>query len=256
MKNVRKKKEFDYSEMTAIEVYELVCDKTIKRFPYGFVTKDNMKEIIREVILNRLNLGREEICNELNRQYLTKYHLGGARKAFKYNIFNLITYCFPEMKIKYWELKKAESGFWEKYQNRLEYMRWLVKKHNINVKSIDDLSKINAELIDSNHGSKARIYSNGIYELILMVAEVEVKEWQVIKMAKWTEEKAICAVKWLIEEKLKWTKEEVINNITVQIFYDNDLGGLLSKYCGNSPLKALQIAYPGEYTNLKHERIS
>ena len=59
-----------------------------------------------------------------------------------------------------------------------------------------------------------------------------------------------------IEEKLKWTKEEVINNITVQIFYDNDLGGLLSKYCGNSPLKALQIAYPGEYTNLKHERIS
>lgn len=252
VKTRKKSSKIDYLDMTPIEVYEYLLDKRLLKFPNNFVTKENMKEIIREVLLNRQKLTREEICDKVNRDYLKKYKLGGARRAFNNNIYELITYCFPEMKIEYWEMNKTENGFWLNAENRLKYIQWLVKKENIDVKSIDDLKKLTSRKITHNHGSKALKYSGGVYELVLMVAEVDVKEWQLVKTSVWTEEKAIKAVKWLIEERLKWTKEEVIENISVKIFYENDLGGLLTKYCDHSPLKALQIAYPGEYTSLKN----
>ena len=79
-------------------------------------------------------------------------------------------------------------------------------------------------------------------------------EWDTIKVGAWSKEKVIIAVRWLIEEKLKWSYEEVYNNISASIFYKNNLGGMLSKFCNNSPLIALQIAYPGKYTSLKNKK--
>ena len=247
-------KKLDYSKLSPIEVYGYVEAGVISRFPNNYITKENMRKIIREVILNRLKLTREDICEKVNYTFLRKYYLGGSKIAFNSNVYNLITYCFPEFDIKYWELNKVENGFWEKEDNRREYMLWLAKKENIDTKSIDDLKRINARLINSNFGSKALKFGGGVYQLVLLIAEVDIKEWQLIKISCWDEEKVKDAVKWMIEEKLKWTHEDVVNNISAKVFYDNDLGGLLSKFCYHSPIKALKIAYPGEYTKVRKSK--
>jgi len=250
----RKSSELDYTKLSSIDVYNYVVAGKLLKFPNGFVTPSNMKEILREVILNRLKFTREDICQKLSYSYLKKIHLGGSRKAFDTNIFKLITYCFPEMNIKYWELNKVQNSFWENENNRKEFMLWLAEKESIDVTSIDSLKKIDARLIQKYGGSKPLKFGGGLYSLILLIAKVEVKEWQVIKMRVWTEAKVKAAVKWLVEEQLKWTHEDVVNKISAKIFYEYDLGGLLSKYCDHSPIRALQVAYPGEYTKVRNSR--
>lgn len=249
-----KNRSIDTTFLTPLEVYSLVESGNLKKFPNGYVTKDSMKEILRYVILERLHMSRNDICHKLSYPFLRKYKLGGSKRAFNCSIFSLITYCFPEFDIRYWELNKVEDGFWSKEENRKEYMLWLANKEKICLNSIHDLQKINAKLIQKYGGSKAIKFGGGVYELIRLVAEIDVKEWQVIKMPVWTENKVKMAVKWLIEERLKWDKQQVINSISATVFYDNDLGGMLKRYCNHSPLKALQIAYPGEYTKVKNSR--
>ena len=75
-----------------------------------------------------------------------------------------------------------------------------------------------------------------------------------MKTSTWTDEKVTEAVKWLIEEKLKWSEEDVINKMSASVFREYNLDGMLQKHCNHSPLKALQIAYPGKYTSLKNVR--
>lgn len=239
--------------LSPLEVYQLVLDGTLKRFPYGYVSAPNMKEILRYVVLEKLDMSREDICKKLSYVLLRKYKLGGSRLAFDASIFKLITYCFPELDVRYWELNKVEDTFWEKEQNRKEFMLWVAEKENIHLDSLTDLRKFDVELIQKYGGNRARKVA-GIYDLITLVAETDVKEWQVIKMPVWTEEKVKASVRWLIEEKLCWTKKQVENDFSSKVFYDNDLGGMLKNYCNNSPTKALRLAYPNEKFNLKNSK--
>lgn len=236
-----------------IEIYDFVIDGTLNMFPNYYVTKENMKPVLREVLLNREGLKREDIC-KINYRYLSKYRLSGAKIAFNGSIFELLDYCFPEMKIKKWEANRVTDDFWKSKKNQKEYMKWLIKKEKINPSIIGDLRRIDSRMIDSNCGRKAREYAGGVFNLILLIAKVDVKEWEVMKMFHWNDEKAISAIKWLIEEKLKWSYEQVVNNISVKVFADNGLDGLLRIHFKHSPLKALQLAYPGEYTKVKNSR--
>lgn len=240
-------------KLTTMEVYDYVINDIIPRFPAGFVTKENMRILIREVILNKEKLTREEICKNMSFKYLKQFRLAGSNKVFDTNIFKLVSYCFPELKIKYWELNKVEDGFWMQEKNRKEYMQWLIKKENIDPYKICDLRKITAALIDKNHGRRAREY--GVYNLILLVAKVEIKEWQVVNVSRWTAEKAIVAIKWLIEEKLKWSAEETASMLTSKQFFDYGLGGLYSNFFKHSIIKALNLAYPKKFKKIGNSKI-
>ena len=166
----------------------------------------------------------------------------------------MISECFPEMNIKPWELNKIQNGFWVEKQTQKEFMQWVVEKEKIDVKSIESLRRIDAKLVEKYGGSKPLVHGGGLYNLILLIAKVEVKEWQVIKMREWKAEKAIEAVKWLIEEKLKWSDEEIETNLSIKVFDDNYLGGMLQRFCNNSPARALELAYPNKKFELKNRR--
>lgn len=56
------------------------------------------------------------------------------------------------------------------------------------------------------------------------------------------------AVRWLIEKKLKWDKTKVCSNINVEVFKRNGLGGLIQNYFNNNVYKAIENAYPGQYS--------
>lgn len=250
-KRLRKLPVLDFTNFTPVEVYDYLVSGKILKFPNGFVTPDNMREIIREVILMRQKLTRNEICNNISVKYLRKYNLGGAVKVFHTNIFELVNYCFDEMDIKPWELNKLENGFWQNNQNRKEFLLWIAKKEKIDLKSIDDLKKINAKLIRKYGGSRILKCKGGIFENIKLVAKIDIKQWQVMKNVVWNDEKVKEAVRWLIEEKLNWSHDEVVEKLSVKTFRDNNLGGMLCKYCNNSPIRALYIAYPGEYSRVR-----
>ncbi len=232
---------------TPIEVYSAVVKGKIKKFPNDYMTQDIAKELITHVVINQLNFKRRDICKKLNLKLLSDHKLGGVRTQFDNSIFCIIDYVFPEMKIKQWELNKVHPDFWKVQSNRNEFILWVAAQENLNIKKIEYAKLINTPLILKKHGSNAVKEAGGLHILINEAVGNIFKEWQFVKINSWNEQKIVEAVEWLIVEKKNWSHKDVCNELTAQTFYDNDLGGMLSKGCENSPIIALEKWKPGEY---------
>ncbi|MEG1705728.1 MAG: hypothetical protein RR290_04065 [Clostridia bacterium] len=240
-------------DLDVFEVYNRVTTGVFLRFPNNYMDKNIAKILVRSIIIDKLHFTRKDICEKFNFEILKKYHLGGTSKYFD-SIFDGVDYMFNDLyldnPIMEWELHKVYPKFWEDIQNRIRYINWVAEKENIDIFDIKEAKKITAVIISKKYrGSKAMKAAGGLHRLIMDVPGVKYKEWQFIKISNWTEEKVIIATRWLVEEVLQWNHEKVANDISAKIFYDNNLRGMLSNFCENSPAKALKIAYPGAYTN-------
>ena len=58
---------------------------------------------------------------------------------------------------------------------------------------------------------------------------------------------AIKVTKWLIEEKLKLTDEEIKEQLSVNLFRDNSLCGMLRSCFDDSPYKVINSTYPNKF---------
>lgn len=248
-------KKIDFYLLDPISVWNAVRSGELNKFPNHYLDKNISKQLIRVLVLEELHLSREEIL-KINFNFLRKYKLGGTRKFISNKIFNVLNFCFPELKINEWELPNVPNGFWKNEKNRTKFVKWVAKKEKIDLSNINDIRKFSSKTFNKYGGSHALTYSGSLYNLLKPAVDknLDFHEWNLVKVYLWNEEKTIEAVHWLIEEKLKWSDEEVYNNISASIFYKYDLGGMLSKFCNNSPLMALQIAYPGKYTSLKNRK--
>ncbi len=246
--NNKYKRKTDYwMKCKPIVVYNAVVNGELKKFPNNYMTKEIAKILVTHVVVGQLKFTRKDVCKKLNFSILSEHHLGGVRRLFDDCLYSMINYVFKEENIVEWELNKVAPKFWEIEANRIRFVQWIAKKEKLDIKKISDARKINAALIENYGGSKMLQKSDGLHSVIIQASGNMYKEWQFIKINTWTDEKVIEAVKWLIEEKLKWNSEDVCDNLTADTFYDNDLGGLLSKTCSNSPIKALEKTYPGKY---------
>ncbi|MBR5227391.1 MAG: DUF4046 domain-containing protein [Clostridia bacterium] len=249
---MKRYKKRDYSKLTTIDVYNLVCEGTLKVFPNNYLDKEKARKLVRHVILDKLHMSRKEICEQVNLPFLSKYKLGGVKNLFEGQAYNILSYSFSEMEIKPWELSKVHPDFWKSQDNQKMFMQWLVNKENIDTTNVEEIRKINAKLVYKYAGSKPLVFSGGLFNLIKLVTGDSIKEWELVKINKWDEQKAIEAVKWMIEEKLKWSDEEIYEKLQAKTFYENNLGGLLSKFCNHSPYTAINLAYPGKFERLKN----
>ena len=246
--NRRYKRKGDYwIKQQPLDVYFAIVKGKLKKFPRNYMTKEIAKTLVTYVVITELKFSRGDICKKLNFPLLSEHHLGGVRKLFEDCLYSTINYVFEDEKILEWELNKVPPKFWESKENRVRFILWLAKKEGLDITKIEDAKKIKTNLIRYHGGSKILKKSKGLHSIINEAVGNLYKEWQFVKINTWTDEKVLEAIKWLIEEKLKWNEEQVCNNLIAKTFYDNDLGGLLSKTCGNSPIVALERAYPGKY---------
>ena len=91
-------------------------------------------------------------------------------------------------------------------------------------------------------------FNHSPYELLNYIYPGEYKPWELSNapVNTWTEETAVEALKWLIEEKLMWSREEVIKSYSKKTLIDNGLKSIMYLF-DNSPYNALNAAYPGDY---------
>lgn len=239
----------DTTTLSAVETYLLIQKGVLKRFPAGFLDKYNCREIVRWLCLDHYKMNREEICH-IPQKFFSDNSISSFKKIFN-NLPEMICFSFPEMNIKEWETSRVPDGFWNEKQNQKEFIEWIAEKEKLDLNDMTDVSKITADVIGRYGGSKARRIVGGTYELISSATGNKFQEWEILKMDIWTEKKAICAIKWLIEERLKWSDEQIEESLTAAVFRRNNLGGMLRRYCNNNPVKALEIAYPGKFTYCK-----
>ena len=243
----------NYDELSVYEVYEALREGEIKCFPNGYLDEDVSRDLLRYVMLEEDKLTRSQICSTNFLEYTKKKKLRTVLKRFN-TLHELVSFCFPELKIKPWELKKVEDGFWKDKNNRLKALLWLVNKEQIDLEDLNQIKRINAQLLHKYFGSRILKYSNNsLFELLDLYYEGKYKEWEIInKMGTWTDEKIIEAMHWMIDEKLKWTREDVCNNISIEVFKKFGLESMLSHRCRHCILIALKLAYP-EYGYTKQD---
>ena len=88
------------------------------------------------------------------------------------------------------------------------------------------------------------------YEIINNTYPNKFKEWEFkfVPQGYWkNKENGIKATKWLIEEKLKLSDEELKEQLSVNLFIDNGLWGMLLHCFNGSPYEAINNVYPDKF---------
>lgn len=236
----------DYILMNPIEIYKLVADGELKKFPNNYLDKNTIKVIFRHIVLNVYGYSRKDVIEKVDKKFMQENFLGGAKKFFELSVGRLIIYCFPEWDIRLWEFKQVPKGFWENEENRMAFVIWVAERENVDINTRDGLRAITASVINKYAGGKPMSYAGGLYELLNSVACNKYKKWEITKMSSWSREEVILATKWLIEEKLQLNPEEICG-LKVADFARHNLDGMLNKACSHSVFRALEMTYPGQY---------
>lgn len=233
---MNKRKKYNWFDMDPISVWIIVRKgKLLKTFPNNYLDKEKCRILIRHLALNELFLDKEQILS-INQSLLSKYQLGGLRKFFDNKVYKLLIYSFPEY--NEWEFKNISNEILKDPLIKEKYIRYVAKKENIDLNNIEEIKRFSARLLVTEYkGAKILKNSDGLYSLLQPVIPKEFKEWQIFKVDKWTIEKAKDALLWLVNDKLNLNKPYPF--ISTKTFYENNLGGLLCKFFGNSPNKAM-----------------
>ncbi|MCK4319658.1 hypothetical protein KAW38_03750 [Candidatus Micrarchaeota archaeon] len=138
-------------------------------------------------------------------------------------------------KIKEWEMKTTPRSFFDKKENRVKAVKWLIEKLGKNPRDITML-----DFFDNRLRGLLAHHRDSPY-LAIREAYPEIKEWEMKTTPMFfykKKENRIKAIKWLIK-KLKKDPKDIIQ----KDFLDNRLSGLLKYYKG-SPYLSIREVHP------------
>lgn len=220
-----------------------------KYVPMGYWTEENGIKATRWLIIEKLKLSKEDLKEQLSNRLFYDNGLGGMlSNCYNNSPYLAIESAFPGV-FKVWEFKNVPMGYWTK-ENGVLATRWL----------IDEKLKISKEEL-KKHLSAGLFKENGLdsmlnycfkgspYLAIDCAYPGLFKEWEFNQVRRnfWTKEKGVEATRWLIEQKLKLTTDELRDVLSVKLFTDNGLGGMLQNCYGGSPYLAIESAYHGVF---------
>ena len=135
--------------------------------------------------------------------------------------------------------KKFVNGTWQRpdaISNAIKVTKYLIEEK---LKLTDEELKeqLSAKLLKDNKlgGMLYCCFGESPYLAINTTYPNKFKEWEFKRTPNdfWNKEKGIEATKWLIEEKLKLTDKELKEQLSVNLFKDNNLYSML-QFCFNS----------------------
>ena len=94
-----------------------------------------------------------------------------------------------------------------------------------------------------------KVFNGSPYLAIENAYPGKFKPWELpcVSNSFWNLKTAKEATIWLIEEKLKWNDEDVKQKLSLNIFRQYSLTGMLNYLFNNSPYLAIDNAYPGKF---------
>ena len=252
MKNYTKEELY---KMDAVDVYKMVLKgRVIKRFPRGFwqqpEAKQNAAKCTRYLIEEELNYDEEKLKQNSTKALFEKNKLTGMlQTCFNSSPYEAIDNAYPN-KYKEWEFKCAPNSFWKDKENGIKATKWLVEEK---LKLSDEELKehLSQKLFEINglSGMLQYCFNDSPYEAINSAYPNKFKEWEFknVPMGYWTKENGIKATKWLIEEKLKLNEEQLKEQLSYDLFVNNELVSMLGKCFDHSPYQAINCIYPNKF---------
>lgn len=237
------------TNLTCIEVYELVLSGQLRQFPPYFwqeIGEKETKELITYFFEKKLKWSIEDIKNKVDSYIFSKWKLSGMiQTLFSGSPYKTVSFVYTD--IKEWELNCTPLNYWTK-EKCLEVTKEIIQRENLDPKNINNklllniFKKYKVTMIGF-------IYSGETYNLINTLYPNLFKIWEYQKVPKeyWSIETGKEAVIWLLEKKLKWTDADIIQKYNYSVYTKNGLAGMLNTIFECSPYKAIDAAYPGKY---------
>jgi len=250
-----------YNKLSDIEIYDLILQGRVLKFPSGFWVDRNVEEakevaiqLLKYLIEEKLKMNREDIKRKLSKKFITKYKLHTASKLFGRSAIKYLMSCYPQ-KYEAWQFTndKVPQSYWVDEENRINAVKYLIE---IELKwSIQELKeKLSWIVLKENGLMTLHSYYTGLFELVNGVYPNEnISPWELengeVPNGTWeNKNNRINAVKWLVK-KLDY-KCEKLDRIT---FGKYGLSKLLTEYFGDNIQKSIIEAFPnGEYSVKKN----
>ena len=248
-------------DIDIIEMYKEILKGTRKKFVDGTWQRpdaiSNAIKVTKYLIEDKLKLTDEEIKEQLSKNLFKDNNLYGMiHCCFNDSPYQAINTIYPN-KFKEWEFKQTPNKFWTK-EKGIEVTKWLIEEK---LKLTDEEIKehLSQKLFKDNKlvGMLDKCFNNSPYQAINTIYPNKFKEWEFSKTPSsfWTKEKGIEATKWLIEEKLKLTNEEIKEQLSVKLFRDNKLSGMLQLCFNGSPYQAINTIYPNKFKEWEFKNV-
>ncbi len=220
--------------------------------PMNYWNKETAKMATIWLIEERLKWSDEEVCKKLSQQVFINNGLTGMiNNIFNGSPYEALSSAYPN-KFKPWQLSMTPINYWNKETAKMATI-WLIEEK---LKwSDEEICKNLSQQVFKNHGLAGMIYifNDSTYEALNNAYPGKFKPWQLSMTPNnyWNKETAKMATIWLIEKKLKWSDEEICEKLSVQVFKNHGLSGMIYTIFNGSPYEALNNAYPGKFKKVK-----
>ena len=232
-----------------VEVYKMVLQGDLNRFPHRFWIESDSRKIVKYLIEEVLHMTDDEIKTQVTYSFFKKYRLGGmANSIYGCKVYDIINHAYPN-RFKPWEMKNSPMNTWNR-ETAIEATKWMIEeKLQWNEEDIKDKLTKHTFIDHGLIGMVSIIYKNSIYDIINDVYPNKFKPWEMKNSPSntWDKETAIKATKWMIEEKLKWNEEDIKDKISKHVFKDCGLRGMLMTIYNESTFNAINDVYPGRF---------
>ncbi len=241
--------------MSDVDIYKLVLEGNLKRFPNGFFTdKYNGKlralNCVKYLLEDILNFTIEDIKTKTLGTILNKYKLRRTYSDAFNSVNEIIITLYPN--IKEWELKTVRPNYWN-YETGKDATRWLIEEKLLLSK--DNIkNKLSCELFIKNglSGMLQTCFNNSPFLAINSIYPNEFREWELPNVPReyWNnKQNRINATKWLIEDVLKFSIDDIKSKLSSTHYKINGLERLIDgRIYEGRLLDALNEAYPNTFS--------
>ena len=249
--------------LNAIEIYELVLNGHLKKFPNGFWKGvdgyDNAIKCLTYLLEEKLKFTDEDIKKHFTRNFFSKYKLYGMFNLFfNGSSYKAISAIYPN-RFKPWDLVMSPCGYWNEDKNCIEAVKWLFEDK---LKWSDEDIKQNLTVntfIENGLGGMSTRFNDSTYTILNLAYPNKFKPWDLVQTSTtyWKDEKnRIDAIKWLFEDALAWTDDEIKDKFDVNIIIKHNLFGLLKNHYNGSPYEILNTYAPGKFLHWELKQTS
>lgn len=231
-----------------LEVYEMVLNKELNRFPRNFWDKQTATVCFKYVIEDKLKWSREETLENISVNFFYKYKLTSPFKhIWKHKLLNALNDLYKDVNM--FEVKGIVRD-WSNETIKKEFIIWLIEeklkwneediKNNFSVHTFDGYSGF------LKHG----INGNLTYALQLAYPNIQPHEVKNIKLSKeyWEDRKDIMKdiiIKNIEEDNIKL--EEIPNKLTIRKALKIFPFSIFGSYFNKNVYELVNFAYPNKF---------
>ncbi|PGZ57889.1 hypothetical protein COE58_24440 [Bacillus cereus] len=213
----------------------------LKNKRLGSWTKSKALEALKWTIEIKENMTDTEIRKLFSVDWLKEKGLATPlRKYWMDSPYKMINDLYPG-RFKEWEMKATPNKFWEK-EKSLEALKWIIEERE--KLTDEELRKVYTRKWLINQGLRTplnKLWSNSPYAMLHALYPGKFKEWELNRVPcnYWTKEKALEALKWIIEEKENLTDKQLRKIYTKKWLINQGLRTPLDRYWNGSPYQML-----------------